>query len=83
MWDQPTRGELATSQLVGQLAWLGVAPVVELVGLSLPERAQRRAGELDPSIPVINAVISVSRPNSVRNHGAPAATNGRSLRRSP
>ena len=55
------------------LARLCVALGIVRVGLRLRKRAQRAAAGSGPSRSSWNDVISVSRPNSVMNHGSPAA----------
>ena len=70
MRDLPVRRATAP-QLVGDLPGLGVAPVVPLGRLLLGQRHQRRPRELLVERERLDAVIRLSRPKSVMNHGRP------------
>ena len=70
---QPEHGQLAEPELVQDPARLLVLEVVGLRALEGGERQQRPSGEARAEATDWYAVISVSRPNRVRNHGRPAA----------
>ena len=73
MGQLAVEGRLALPQLVEDLARLGVAPVVDLGRLEGGQTSSISTAIWGRNASVWSAVMIESRPNSVVNHGTPAA----------